>query len=220
MIAWLSENSTRLMTKIMEHFTISISALIIGCLIAIPLGILLSQNKKIAQPVISFASILQTIPSLALLAIMVPFFGVGVKPAVVALVIYSLLPILRNTYLGMVAVDKDLLDASKGMGMTNGQIIKKVQIPLAMPVIMSGIRLSAVYLVAWATIASYIGAGGLGDFIFMGLSNFNYYAILGGTIPVTLMALLFDLGLGWAEEKISPKTKRNEVLGKESVHEN
>lgn len=196
MINWLSLNWLRVVEKIVEHFFISTISLLIGIVIAVPLGIFLTRTKKLSKIVMSIASILQTLPSLALLAIMVPIFGVGVKPAVVALVIYSLLPILRNTYLGIESVDKDLVDASKGMGMTRMQIIRKVQIPIAIPIIISGIQLSAVYLVSWATIASYIGAGGLGDLIFMGLNNFNFYAILAGSIPVTLMALMMDYLIG------------------------
>ncbi|MEG0367040.1 MAG: ABC transporter permease [Coprobacillus sp.] len=206
MIEFLNSNGVVLLQKISEHLFISISALLLGVLVAVPLGILLTNTKRIAQLFISICSVLQTIPSLALLAIMVPFFGVGKLPAIVALFIYSLLPILRNTYLGMMGVDKGLLDAAKGMGMTRTQIIIKVQLPLAIPVIMSGIRLSAVYVIAWATIAAYIGAGGLGDFIFAGLNNFDFSFILGGTIPVTVLALILDLSLGKLEKFLIPRT--------------
>lgn len=213
MIEFLNQNGMVLLQKIGEHLFISITALLLGVLVAVPLGILLTNTKKIAQLFISICSVLQTIPSLALLAIMVPLFGVGKLPAVVALFIYSLLPILRNTYLGMMGVDSDLLDAAKGMGMTRTQIIIKVQVPLALPVIMSGIRLSAVYVIAWATIAAYIGAGGLGDFIFAGLNNFDFSYILGGTIPVTLLALFLDLFLGRLEKLLTPRTtSKKEVV--------
>ena len=220
MIDYLILNRSLLELKIGEHFLISIVALMIGTLIAVPTGILITKSPKLSQVVISFCSVLQTIPSLALLAIMVPLFGVGKLPAIIALVIYSLLPILRNTYLGMNSVDKDLIDASKGMGMTWIQIVAHVKVPLALPVIMSGIRLSAVYMVAWATLASYIGAGGLGDFIFMGLNNFNFYAIVAGTVPVTLMALLFDGLLSIVESKLTPKISRDisHESGKESAN--
>ena len=220
MIDYLILNRSLLELKIGEHFLISIVALMIGTLIAVPTGILITKSPKLSQVVISFCSVLQTIPSLALLAIMVPLFGVGKLPAIIALVIYSLLPILRNTYLGMNSVDKDLIDASKGMGMTWIQIVAHVKVPLALPVIMSGIRLSAVYMVAWATLASYIGAGGLGDFIFMGLNNFNFYAIIAGTVPVTIMALLFDGLLSIVERKLTPKISRDisHQSGKESAN--
>ncbi len=211
-MAWIKDNISLIITKTIEHTVISLIALAIGILIAVPLGILVCKNKRLSQIVLSIASVLQTLPSLALLAIMVPFFGVGKLPAIIALVIYSLLPILRNTILGMESVDKDLLDASKGMGLSYTQILKRVQIPLAIPIIMSGISLSAVYLVAWTTIASYIGAGGLGDLIFMGLSNYNFGAILGGSIPVTLLALLFDLVIGRLEKVLTPNTSRKEFV--------
>lgn len=206
MIEFLEVNGDALLICIGEHLTISFTALILGVLVAVPLGILLTNTKKIAQIFVSLCSILQTIPSLALLAIMVPLLGVGKVPAIVALFIYSLLPILRNTYLGMVSIDAGLLDAVKGMGMTRFQVIRKVQFPLALPIIMAGIRLSAVYVVSWATIASYIGAGGLGNFIFAGLNNFNFSFIIAGTIPVTLMALFMDLTLEKVESFVTPRT--------------
>lgn len=210
MFEFLEANGLTLLEKIGEHMYISFSALILGVIVAVPLGILLTNTKRIAQIFISFCSILQTIPSLALLAIMVPLFGVGKVPAIIALFIYSLLPILRNTYLGMIGINENLLDAAKGMGMTRYQIIRKVQFPLALPVIMSGIRLSAVYVVSWATIASYIGAGGLGNFIFAGLNNFDFAFIIGGTIPVTLLALAMDLLLEKVEGFVTPRTVSKE----------
>jgi osmoprotectant transport system permease protein len=149
---------------------------------------------------------LQTIPALALLAFMIPIFGIGALPAIVALFIYSLLPILRNTYLGMDDVDPTLKDAAKGMGMTSWQSIFKVELPLAAPVIMSGVRLSATYVIAWAALASYIGAGGLGDFIFNGLNLYRTDLILGGSIPVILLALIVDWLLGKLETALTPKT--------------
>lgn len=206
-----------LLQKAMEHFLVSMSALALGILIAVPVGILLVNSRRIAQWVISLCSVFQTIPSLALLAIMVPLFGVGKTPAIMALFIYSLLPILRNTYLGMMQVDKNCLDAAKGMGMTRQQVITKVQLPLALPVIMSGIRLSAVYVIGWATIASYVGAGGLGDFIFAGLSNYNFYFIVFATILVTCLALIVDLVLGKLETRITPKL--HSTLKEGSAHD-
>ena len=212
MLEWLMSNWTQVLEKILEHLLISTTSLIIGILIAVPIGILLTRTDKLAKIVMSIASVLQTLPALALLAMMVPMLGVGAKPAIVALVIYSLLPILRNTYLGIEGVDEDIVDASKGMGFTNMQIITKVEIPLAMPVIIAGIQLSAVYLVSWTTIASYIGAGGLGDLIFMGLNNFNFYAIIAGTIPVTLIALALDGIFEIIKNKLTPVVTNEEVI--------
>jgi osmoprotectant transport system permease protein len=195
---------TDIVSKGLEHLYISFFALALGCLAAVPLGILLTRFQKIAGVILGITSALQTVPSLALLALMIPFLGVGKLPAVVALFIYSLLPILRNTYIGMRNVDASFRDVAKGMGMTNLQSIATVELPLAMPTIMAGIRLAAVYVIAWATLASYIGAGGLGDLIFSGLNNYQPALIVAGTIPVTILALAADFILGALENKLTP----------------
>lgn len=206
MMEFFANQGQALFIAIGEHILLSFVALALGVLIAVPLGILLSQAPKVANVVIAVAGVLQTIPTLALLALMIPLLGVGFVPSIFALFIYSLLPILRNAYLGMVGVDPDIVDASKGMGMSTSQVIRKVQLPLAMPVIMAGIRLSAVYVIAWATIAAYIGGGGLGEFIFNGLQTFRRDLIFGGTIPVIIIAILTDLLAGYLEKKLSPRT--------------
>lgn len=205
---FLLERGNELVTKIGEHIFISGVALLLGILFAVPIGILLTRTKRTAAIVIGLTSALQTVPSLALLALMIPIFGVGKIPAIIALFIYSLLPILRNTYIGIKEVSSDYKDAAKGMGMTNVQSIFMVELPIAMPTIMAGIRLAAVYVIAWATLASYIGAGGLGDFIFSGLNNYQPDLIFAGTIPVTILALVADLLLGLLEKKLTPKALR------------
>lgn len=205
---FLLERGNELVTKIGEHIFISGAALGLGTLFAVPIGILLTRTKKTANIVIGLTSALQTVPSLALLALMIPIFGVGKIPAIIALFIYSLLPILRNTYIGIKEVSSDYKDAARGMGMTNVQSIFAVELPIAMPTIMAGIRLAAVYVIAWATLASYIGAGGLGDFIFSGLNNYQPDLIFSGTIPVTILALSADLLLGLLEKKLTPKALR------------
>lgn len=205
MINFFSEYGYQMIGLIWEHLFISVSALGLGIIVSVPLGILLTRFERASSIVIGVASVFQTIPSLALLAIMVPFIGVGTIPAIIALFIYSLLPILRNTYIGMKDVSPELKDAGKGMGMTDWQLIKQVEIPQAAPVIMAGIRLSGTYVIAWATLASYIGAGGLGDFIFNGLNLFIPELIIGGTIPVTLLALLVDWLFGLLEKKVTPR---------------
>lgn len=211
MMAFLQAHGTELIVKTWEQIYISAISLALGIIVAVPLGIALTRCKKIAKLVIGLASMLQTIPSLALLALMIPILGIGVKPAIVALFIYSLLPILRNTYAGMEDVDPTLIDSAKGMGMTNWESIRMVELPLALPVIMAGIRLAAVYVIAWSTLASYIGAGGLGDFIFNGLDLYEPDLIIGATIPVTILALLADWLLGIVERKLTPVTSRGGV---------
>lgn len=203
---FIQTNAASLLGKTAEHLGIALIALLLGTLAAVPLGIALTFNKKLSRFTIGFASLLQTVPSLALLAMMIPIFGIGKLPAVIALFLYSLLPILRNTFLGIDGVSPELIDAAKGMGMTPRQILTKVKLPLAVPVIMSGIRLSAVYVIAWTTLASYIGAGGLGDFIFSGLTTYNPPMILAGAIPVSILALVLDYLLGHVESTVSPKT--------------
>lgn len=194
-----------LFTKIFEHLFISFSAILLGVLFAVPLGVVITKNKKLSNIFIAIASVLQTIPSLALLSIMVPLIGIGKLPAIIALFIYSLLPIIRNTMIGINSVDRFLVDAGKGMGMTANEIIFKIQLPLSANVIMSGIRLSSVYVISWTAIASYIGAGGLGDFIFAGLNTFDTAMIIKGTISVTAIAILADYSLGKLEKKLIPK---------------
>ena len=208
MNAFLEQYGSQLLLKTWEQIYISAIALILGVLVAVPAGIILTRFPKTAKLVIGLTSMLQTIPSLALLAMMIPFFGIGKLPAILALFVYSLLPILRNTYIGLDNVDPFLKDSAKGMGMEPVQSIFQVELPLAMPVIMTGIRLSAIYVIAWATLASYIGAGGLGDLIFSGLSLFQPELIIGGTIPVILLSLVSDYLLGLLEKHITPKQKR------------
>ncbi|MEK5080106.1 ABC transporter permease [Solibacillus sp. FSL W7-1436] len=208
MIGFFTENSADILLKTWEHFYISFSALLLGVVIAVPLGILLSKTKKIAKIVLTVTSVLQTVPSLALLAIMIPFLGVGKVPAIFALCIYSLLPILNNTFIGMQSVNQNIKAAGTAMGMTPMQSMRMVELPLAMPIIMSGIRLSAVYVISWATLASYIGAGGLGDFIFNGLNLYKTELIVGGALLVTALALLVDFLLSRFERFMIPKGLR------------
>lgn len=205
MMTFLQENGSQLVTLIFEHLSISFISLLLGIIVAVPLGVLLTRTPKAADFVIGIASIFQTVPTLALLALMIPLIGIGRFPAIIALFIYSLLPILRNTYIGMNDVSPTAKDAAKGMGMTALQSITKVELPLAMPVIMAGIRLSAVYVIAWTSLASYIGAGGLGDFILSGISLYEADLIFAGTIPVTIMALLADYLLGKVEIYFTPE---------------
>ncbi|HIX34809.1 MAG TPA: ABC transporter permease [Candidatus Limosilactobacillus merdigallinarum] len=209
MISFLNEYGSDLLLKTWEQLYISLISLGLGIIVAVPLGLVLTRFPRTAKVTISICSMLQTVPSLALLALMIPIFGIGKFPAIVALFIYSLLPILRNTCIGIEGVDPTLIDSAKGMGMTSWQIMIKVSLPQALPVIMAGIRLSAVYLIAWATLASYIGAGGLGDFIFNGLNLYQPELIIGGTIPVSLLALLTDFLLSHLEKKLTPVNLRD-----------
>ncbi|AKG04489.1 glycine/betaine ABC transporter permease [Salimicrobium jeotgali] len=192
--------------KLWEHLQISIISLIIATLIAVPLGLILTRYKRTAEPIIQVTAILQTIPSLAVLAFLIPFFGIGQTPAIIALIAYGLLPILRNTYTGVSEVDNSLLEAATGMGMNSFKRLSKVELPLAMPVIMAGIRTSMVLIVGTTTIAALIGAGGLGDLILLGLDRGgDINLILLGAIPAALLAILLDVVLRFFE-RTSAKT--------------
>lgn len=186
------------------HLYLSFVSMAIALIISIPLGIYISRRRKIAEPIIAVSSIFQTIPSLALFGLLVPLIGIGSTTAIVALVIYALLPILRNTYTGITSVDSSIIEAGRGMGMTSAQIMRKVQLPLALPFIMAGVRTATVMTIGVGTLATFVGAGGLGDVIYRGLQTYNNYLVLAGAIPVTIMALLFDFGLKWIEKKTTP----------------
>ena len=201
---FFQEYGSQLVSKTIEHFYISIIALLIAIVVAVPLGILLSKTKRIANVVLTIAGV-QTIPTLAVLAIMIPIFGVGKTPAIVALFIYVLLPILNNTVLGVQNIDKNIIQAGTSMGMTKMQLMKDVELPLALPLIISGIRLSSVYVISWATLASYVGAGGLGDLVFNGLNLYQPPMIISAAILVTCLALLVDFILSLIEKWAVPK---------------
>lgn len=205
MMEFLNEYGGELIEKMFEHFYISIISLAIGILIAVPLGILLAKNKKLSRGVLTTAGVLQTIPTLAILALMIPLFGVGKTPAIIALSIYILLPILNNTILGVQNIDGDVKEAAKSMGMTAFQIMRSIDFPLSLPLIMSGIRLSSVYVISWATLASYIGAGGLGDFVFNGLNFYDPIMIVSAATLVTVLALITDFLLSLVEKWTVPK---------------
>ncbi|MBD0407486.1 ABC transporter permease [Bacillus sp. 1021] len=205
MIKFLQTNGGELLYKTWEHLYISIIAVILGILVAVPLGVGLTRMKKGAGAVIGAVNIVQTLPSLAILAFFIPLLGVGKLPAIVALFFYSVLPILRNTYTGIQGVNKNLLESGKGIGMPVWEQIRLVELPLAVPVIMAGIRTSTIYLIGWATLASFIGGGGLGDYIFIGLNLYQPEYIIGGAVPVTILAIIIDYLLAATERKVTPK---------------
>ncbi|NIK11477.1 ABC transporter permease/substrate-binding protein [Alkalibacillus almallahensis] len=177
---------------LIEHIQISLIALFFAVLIAVPLGIYLTRKGRIAEPIIGVAAVAQTVPSLALLGLFIPLFGIGKVPAVIALVLYALLPVLRNTYTGILEVDRSLIEAATAMGMNTKKRLMKVELPIALPVIMAGIRTSMVLIVGTTTIAALIGAGGLGDLILLGIDRNDTALIVLGAIPAALLALLFD----------------------------
>ncbi|MCW4642607.1 ABC transporter permease [Bacillus safensis] len=204
-INFLEKNGGELLTKMWEHLYISLIAVVLGIIVAVPLGVVLTRMKRGAGFIIGIVNIFQTLPSLAILAFFIPILGVGKIPAIVALFFYSVLPILRNTYAGVQGVNKNLLESGKGIGMTTWEQIRLVELPLAVPVIMAGVRTSTIYLIGWTTLAAFIGGGGLGDYILIGLQLYQPEFIIAGAIPVTILAVIIDLSLMKLEKKVTPK---------------
>lgn len=210
---WSSYGS-QILTGLGQHLYLVGLALALGIIVAIPLSILLTRFPRWAAPIITVVSVVQTIPSLVFFALLVPLIGIGVQPALLVLFLYSLLPIVRNTYIGVRSVDPALIDASRGQGMTSWEILYQVELPLSAPIIIAGIRLAAVYLVSWATIAALIGAGGLGDLIFAGLDSENTNLLLAGAIPAALLALVVGFVFGRARHLVTPRGLRAEAVEK------
>ncbi|MCS5421755.1 MULTISPECIES: ABC transporter permease [Psychrilyobacter] len=192
-----------------EHMKITGVAVFLAILVGVPLGIYITKNKKVANVILNTANIFQTLPSLALFGLIIPIMGIGFKPAIFVLFLYALLPIIKNTCIGINSIDPSIIEAGRGMGMTKTQILTMVEIPLALPIIMGGIRISTVINIGTATIAALIGAGGLGDFIFKGISMGNNNLILAGAIPTALLALSVDFILGLVEKNLTPQGLKN-----------
>lgn len=192
-----------------EHLELVGSAMAIAILLGLPGGILLSRHEGLRRWLLGFAGTIQTIPSLALFGFLIPvpfIGGIGKSTVIVALVLYALLPILRNTFVGIVSVDPAVSDSAIAMGMTEGQLLRQVQLPLAARTILAGIRVAAVTTIGTATIAAAIGGGGLGVFIFRGVASVDTAQILAGAIPAAAMALIADGALGWIERRFSPSS--------------
>ena len=202
--AYFLDRREELLDLTARHMLLVIVSLLTATLVAIPLGLLLERAPKGAEVVIRVIGLFQTIPSIALLAFMIPLLGIGVVPALVALFLYSLFPILRNTYTGICDADPAAVDSARSLGMTEGQILKDIRFPLAIPVIMAGVRTAAVITVGTATLAAFIGAGGLGDPIVAGLALSDSRMILSGAIPAAVLAFLADGALGIVQRVVTP----------------
>jgi osmoprotectant transport system permease protein len=199
------EHHAEIFDTTLEHLTLVLIAMAFAILIGVPLGMFVVQRPALRTLALGIASILQTVPSLALFGFLIPIpfiGGIGRRTAIVALVLYAILPILRNTYVGLTGIDPAVLEAAEAMGMTNAQILWRVRLPLALAVILAGIRTATVITIGVATIAAVIGAGGLGTFIFRGVAMVSDAVILAGAIPAALLAILADLLLGLLERKL------------------
>src|SRR5580704_4557631 len=203
---FIAQNHIEVLELTLQHLWLVAASIFFAVLIGIPLGIFITRYPAWNRPVLGGANIIQTIPSLALFGFLLPAPWIGARAdrlAILALTLYALLPLIRNTYTGIMGVDRAVVEAGRGMGMTDRQLLFQVELPLALSVIIAGIRVAAVISVGLATIAAAIGAGGLGEYIFRGLAMVNNQVILAGAIPAAAMALLADLSLGWLEKRLS-----------------
>ncbi|UUV19037.1 ABC transporter permease subunit [Fusobacteria bacterium ZRK30] len=208
---FIAKYKAELLRALLEHLQISLTAVTLAILIGIPVGIYISKSKKISKHVLSVVSVFQTVPSLALFGLIIPVLGIGVKPAVFVLFLYALLPIIMNTYIGITEVEDFLIESATGIGMSNKQILFRIKLPLAIPVMMGGIKVSTVASIGTTTIAALIGAGGFGSFIFRGISMNNNQLILLGAIPTALLAIMLNYIMGVAETALTPKRKSTET---------
>lgn len=204
---FILQNHAEVLELTLEHLWMVVASTLLAVIVGIPLGILITRRPGWNKPVLGSANIIQTIPSLALFGFLLPVPWIGARAerlAILALTLYALLPMIRNTYAGIKGVDPSVVEAGRGMGMTDRQVLFQVELPLALSVIIAGVRVATVISVGLATIAAAIGAGGLGEYIFRGLAMVNNQLILAGAFPAALLALLADVTLGWVERRISP----------------
>lgn len=209
---YFQENGSYIFAQFIRHFLISIYGVLFAAVVGIPVGIMISRRRKLANWVIRLANIIQTIPSLAMISILIIGLGLGVNVVIVTVFLYSLLPIIKNTYTGMIQVDKNILDVGKGMGMTARQRLFMVELPLSVSVIMAGIRNALVVAIGITAIGAFVGAGGLGDIIIRGTNATDGTSIiLAGALPTALMAIITDWLLGILEKRLDPASKKSQT---------
>ncbi|MFA0964602.1 ABC transporter permease/substrate-binding protein [Roseivirga sp. BDSF3-8] len=213
LLSYLWEQRSEIGEQLVEHIWLTLIALTIAVIFGVTLGIWLSRNRRVASPVLGAVNVIQTIPSVALLGFLLPFFGIGITPAIIALFLYALLPIVRNTFTGIAEVNPAVREAARGMGLSPGQLLSRVELPLALPTIFAGIRTAAVINVGIATLCALIAAGGLGEFIFRGISLNNTYMIMAGAIPAALLALAIDGLLGLVQRLVHRRGKLFAIIG-------
>lgn len=209
---YFQENGSYIFAQFIRHFLISIYGVLFAAVVGIPVGIMISRRRKLANWGIRLANIIQTIPSLAMISILIIGLGLGVNVVIVTVFLYSLLPIIKNTYTGMIQVDKNILDVGKGMGMTARQRLFMVELPLSVSVIMAGIRNALVVAIGITAIGAFVGAGGLGDIIIRGTNATDGTSIiLAGALPTALMAIITDWLLGILEKRLDPASKKSQT---------
>jgi len=213
-VSYFWERRAEILQLTGEHLLLVAISTALAVCVGVPLGLALARRPRLARPVLGFAGVVQTIPSLALFGLLIPLpllGGIGARTAIVALVVYALLPILRNTYAGIRSVDPAIVEAATGLGMTTGQRLWLVELPLALPVVLAGVRIATVVSIGLATIAAAIGAGGLGVLIYRGIATVDNRLILAGALPAAVLALAADGLLGWIERRWSGVERKEET---------
>ena len=219
LVDFVGSQYDRILYLTWEHIYISAVALAITVGFCMPLGIYLTRNERIANYVIGVANVFQTIPSLALLGFLIFVFGIGNDNAIAALFLYAMLPVLQNTYIGIKNVPQATVQAARGMGMTEMQILRRVELPLALPVIIGGVRVAAVWIIGTAALAAAIGGGGLGKLIFSGLASIRNEVIVAGAFPATILALAADQGLKSLRSHLRPEHRARRLARKADIIE-
>jgi len=215
--AYLWERRSEILALTGEHVVLVAISTAVAVAIGLPLGVSLTRSPRLARPVLGLAGVVQTVPSLALFGFLIPLplvGGIGPRTAIVALVIYALLPILRNTYAGILSVDPAILEAADGVGMTRGQRLRWVEIPLSLPVVLGGVRIATVVSIGIATIAAAVGAGGLGVLIYRGIATVDNRLILAGALPAAVLAVAADLALSAVERRWSGIDAQTQTRGR------
>ena len=216
LINYTVENFNQILTLLIEHIELTLLSVGLAILIGVPIGIIISYVKKLSKPVLGITNIIQAIPSMALLGFVIPFLGIGSKPAIIMVILYSLLPIIKNTYTGINNISPQVTEAATGIGLTKWQVLTKIQIPQALPMIMAGIRISAVSAVGLMTLAAFVGAGGLGYLVYAGIRSVNNIQILAGAIPACFLALLVDYIASIIEDLVTPTNIKNKKSSKKT----
>ena len=193
-------------SRVLEHLQMSFGAVLLAALIALPIGLYIGHTRRGTFVAVSIANLGRAIPSFAILALSVPFLGIGFKPTLVTLVVLAIPPILTNTYVGVEGVDRDAVESARGMGMTGGQILRRLELPLSVPLMLAGLRTSAVQVVATATLAALIGWGGLGRYIIDGFATGDRVEVVAGAVLVALVAIATEVAFGFLERAVSPRT--------------
>jgi osmoprotectant transport system permease protein len=212
LLQFIKDPSNAYLGHTLAYVRLSVAAILLAIVISVPLGVIVSRNPLASFAAVNISGLMRAIPVLAFLAAAYPYLGFGFRPSLVALTILGIPPILLNTYTGIRGIDPASIDAARGMGMTTWQIVTRIQTPLVLPIIAAGVRTSAVQIIATATLAAIIGGGGYGEYIYLGLREFDTSALLAGSLPVTILALLAEVSLGWLQRALTPAGLRVQAV--------